>query len=286
MDPDTKKILKKIYKTQKNANISNLGIKGNIILSRYQCLEILDCSNNSITEITSIVSLPNFHTLDCSNNLIKKLNCYIFTYELSVLEIFGNPIEKLEIYTSTKISKYPDTLTDLTLWNMPKNFSAKIFDAGIYPDTITTLTFAGGFNIPIINYPPNVQVLNLVCDYNQPLTVLPKKIQSLKLGDAFTYPLNTIPNTVTELKFGVKFHDTLEFLPNSIKKLSIGYGYDSSLDDLPPNITYLQLCCDIQSLDKLPVGLVELHVVRYNFNSLINNLPASLESLFLNHYFN
>jgi len=56
-------------------------------------LEVLNVSNNKLTNLRKVEALPNLRVIDASNNNISSLHQEIIDmYSLDTLYLFGNPI--------------------------------------------------------------------------------------------------------------------------------------------------------------------------------------------------
>lgn len=56
-------------------------------------LEVLNVSNNKLTNLRKIESLPNLRSVDASNNNVSMLHQELLDmYSLDTLYLFGNPI--------------------------------------------------------------------------------------------------------------------------------------------------------------------------------------------------
>ena len=111
-------------------------------------------------------------------------------------------------------------------------------------------------------------------------------------GDNFNQPIiiatggtrvSLLANNTTNLKFGNAFNQSIDILPDTITDLSFGEDFNQPLDKAV--ITHT----GITKVSILPKSLEVLHIGGYNFGSFnypIDNLPESLESIFIVGIFN
>lgn len=150
------------------------------------------------------------------------------------------PILELSIYTETPITKLPQELELL-----------KIYDT--YDSLIPS------------NLPEGLEVLQIGNKFNQPLPKLPNKLQLLKIGDAFNQ--NIVFDSRSELKIltlGKSFNKKINFLPTHLKKLVISnpdYSYKLPIEEF-----------DILLFDKVNVyGITDKSLLSKHMNTLKEN---------------
>jgi hypothetical protein len=97
----------------------------------------------------------------------------------------------------------------------------------------------------------------------------------------FNQPLSNLLNNlnnITQLTFGYCFNHPISGALNNLNKLTqltLGYMFDQELN-IPLNIKILKLDCNNKIIDNLPNSIEELYLGEY-FNSELNNLPNSIK---------
>lgn len=132
------------------------------------------------------------------------------------------------------------------------------------------------------NYGGNINIINIIKEY--------KKIQ---FDNNFNANIDWIPEGVIELRFGEMFDKSLDTLPSSVKIIiikkynEIGFtSFNKSLDNLPHGLEILELHYNNkfnQLLNNLPYGLKTLFLNCTKHKCSVNNLPDSLENIYIKH---
>jgi len=116
----------------------------------------------------------------------------------------------------------------------------KTWKTGMLPETLTSLSFAKGFNKCICRgmIPPNLRTLCLGNDFNKLLEnwsgVFPKSLTYISFGDSFNRPLKRgmLPPNIQGIYLGKSFNEDVEpgALPESLKNIVFGNSFNVSLE--------------------------------------------------------
>jgi hypothetical protein len=194
----------------------------------------------------------------------------------------------------------------------------------VLPETLTHLTFSGGYNFVLPALPNTLTHLKLSPDFNQRLPcMLPPNLLYLSFGRAFTQSIPRLPDTLTHLTINPSVQKLVNNPPN-ITHLTLGRGFndfnyfnltrlptdklthltfgrdfgrdyddipfstkhDSILDSLPKTVTHLTFGYFFNHVIKnYPPNLTHL-TFGYKFNQPIDNMPKSVTHLTFGHDFN
>jgi len=171
-------------------------------------------------------------------------------------------IKLLSIYKKVIFSNYE--LTD------------NLFDNYFHNDFDDCKWYSSLFNQKI-DLPPNLTHLTFGWKFNQKVD-LPTNLTHLTFGSYFNQKVD-LPTNLTHLTFGFYFNQKID-LPPKLTHLTFGYWFNQKVD-LPWNLKYLYLQMkETKIVDYLPDSLEELEL-GYYFDSSLDNLPISLQTLII-----
>ena len=154
-------------------------------------------------------------------------------------------------------------------------------------NNLTELTFGDGFNQPIdgaLDNLNNLTKLTFGRSFNHPFSVLLgdlNNLTQLTFGEYFNHPVTGVLDNLknlTQLTFGHSFNQPISVLLgdlNNLTMLTLGYCFNQELN-IPLNIKILKLDCNNKIIDNLPNSIEELYLGEY-FDSELNNLPNSIK---------
>ena len=154
--------------------------------------------------------------------------------------------------------------------------------------SLQQLTFGFHFNQPVKGALDNLtqlQQLTFGYDFNQPVEgALDNltQLQQLTFGERFNQELE-IPLNIKILKIYCNNKKIIDYLPNSIEELYLGEKFNLELNNLHPNASVSEarmLLCWPNSIKKISYDPGS------NYNKELNNLPKSLEKLYLPKNYN
>ena len=281
MKKDITKYLEKKEKNIKELHLINYKLKEIPDLTKFINLEILNLSNN---EITNIQNIPQtVHTLIISNNKIKKL--INVPLNIKILYINKNLLNEINIIESEIVELYCDK-NKLTTINYSKNLRIlscsynKISNLDNMINTIINCNCSHNK----IKYFNNLSesLLYFNCSFNQLFVFeqIPENLIVLNINNNKLLELNNLPNSLKELCCSSNKIKTLLLSENLIK-------FEGSYNNLSSIILNNKLQILIISnnsfidLPKLPESLIILNCCSNMINKII--LPINLKELYCDY---
>ncbi len=242
-----------------------------------------------------------------------------FTQEI-IQNIMDNQIEKI-IFDSQYNSPLPNLPDSVKIIMFGSNDYYDNFNLDEVTDSQLECLFGinDKFNQPIDNLPSNLTHLlfSIGSKFNQPINNLPSTLKYLSLCDNFTHPLDNLPENLKYLYLyscnhgynDIIFNYNLDSLPAGLKYFQFNTDcHKCEFNNLPVGLEYLILDIPyIQKFNNLPSTLkyFDLKLITDNLKysmfhpdihkyididnnydkNLINNLPNSLEELFITSTF-
>ena len=194
----------------------------------------LNLSNLNIKGVLDMDQMYNVEELDCSNNEI--ISIINLPYSLKYLNCSNNKI--------TSLVNLLNSLIGMNCKNNP---------------------------LEILHYPLNIKPLKY-----------PDGLKKIIFGKKFNQIVDNLPNSLTEIEFvsNSDFDQLVDNLPSSIQNLTVGYYFSQPLDNLPNSLKIITLTGPyIFSLDNLPNSIET--IIFYSLKNKINKLPISLKHLYV-----
>jgi len=172
------------------------------------------------------------------------------------------------------LDKLPDQLHTLHLYEYEEKITK-------LPDSLKMFRIEPDF-ADISELPDGLEILKLFVNLDEPLEVLPSNLKVLKTyGENII--LDNLPQNLEKLAIMGYNNGSLDNLPNSLislNLLNLQSDNEFNFDFLPMNlkVLYLPSDCNKNKFDNLPSSIEELYIGKY-FNDMLNNLPPNLKKL-------
>ena len=232
--------------TTQTMNISLKGIGNLNGIQYFTSLTWLNCSNNSISNLST---LPNSLTyLDCSyqgNNLTSLpalpnlLNYFDCTYNhINTLPTLPNSLDTLKcgMGVLTVLPALPNSLIYLDC------HANNLTTLPVLPTLLTYLECSNNNSLANLPNLPNSIIL-IDCSFNHlvNLPLLPNSLTFIECTSNYLTSLPVLPNSLTHLDCGYQGNNltSLPSLPNSLIYLACQYNSLTSLPTLPASLTYM-----------------------------------------------
>jgi hypothetical protein len=124
--------------------------------------------------------------------------------------------------------------------------------------------------------------------FNQEIkeNVLPISLKKIRFGFYFNQEIkeNVLPKSLHELILGFNFNQEIKenVLPDSLKILDLGFSFNQDIKEniLPKSLHILKISREFQKNIIIPESVKEIYI--WSHNNLINNLPYSVEDIYIN----
>ena len=227
---------------------------------------------------------------------VKKLNIgreynqilHIESKELEYIKFgqeFNYPIDKLP-ESVKEIEFVKMSIFNQDVSNLPKSLKSIIFGENFnkqvdkLPENLMFIKFSRYFNQPVNNLPKKLKKLIFCKKFNQLIDNLPIGLKYLDLGGDFNQNIDLLPVTLVNLNLSKNFNKPVNNLPNTLRRLSFNGKFNMELNNLPLNLKCLNLCRKRRN-EAYVTNSESIHL----FNQEIDNLPDSIEVLYINDSF-
>ncbi|MCD6020003.1 MAG: hypothetical protein K0S53_3124 [Bacteroidetes bacterium] len=239
-------------------NITNLNLSDLTGIKYFKNLQVLNCQNNQITNLTS---LPNSitHLLCSGNQSLTAINLPSSLYKLECMWC--------------QLTSLPSLPSSLRILNCGDN---QLTSLPLLPILLESLGCRGNQITTLPNLPNSL--ISLGCEINQ-LSSLPPLPNNLEVLDCYDNQITSLPMLPAQLFILSCAHNlltNLPVLPNTISEISCENNFISNMPILPTGLTLLRCSHNqLTSLPPLPNTIVQL----FCDSNQINNIPAFPNSL-------